>query len=114
MRCDFENSLSVYQDFVGFMMDARPTRGIQLIYVASHKVWPALQSAEGHSTDDRTSRWLVGGLEFGRHTVAPQKSGTTPIDRPQPRFPLSYVASPDSLTRYLFVGSTACFLGGQV
>jgi hypothetical protein len=56
MRCDVENSLSVYQDIVGFMMDARPRRGIRLIYVASHKVWPVLQSAEGHSTDDRTSR----------------------------------------------------------
>jgi hypothetical protein len=72
------------------------------------------KSAEGHSADDRTSRWLVGGLEFGRHTVAPQESGTTPIDRPQPRFPLSCVASSDSWSRYLFVWSTASFLGCQV
>jgi hypothetical protein len=49
----------------------------------------------------RPTTELVGDLEFGRHTVAPQKSGTTPIDRPQPRFPLSYVACSDSLTRYL-------------
>jgi hypothetical protein len=30
--------------------------------------------------------WLVGGLKFGRHTVAPQESGATLIDRPNPAF----------------------------